>query len=122
MTNYPDLHIELYQGADFSQTFYYKDSNGAAIPLTGYTAACQFRKTKKSTEALISLSTEDGNIVIDEAEGYITITIPGEDIEAIDPGEVVWDLFIFTPVTLRPDRFIGGTAEVISGVYRAEAA
>lgn len=61
-------------GANWSVTFVYKDTNGAAINLTGYTAAMQVRTTPDASTALISLTTGSG-ITITPLTGTILVEI-----------------------------------------------
>ena len=45
------------QGANWNLNLTYKDSTGAAINLTGYTAAMQFRLTSSTATSALSLAT-----------------------------------------------------------------
>jgi hypothetical protein len=61
-------------GSNWSVTFVYKDTDGVAINLTGYTAAMQVRTTPDASTALISLTTGSG-ITITGGTGTIAVAI-----------------------------------------------
>lgn len=48
-------------------------------PLTDHTARMQVRRTVESSTVIVSLTTENGRISIDEEGGVITLTISAED-------------------------------------------
>lgn len=72
-----DFYIE--QGATFYQPIVWKDENDDPVDLTGYTARMQIRKTVKSTDPLISLTTTNGRITLGGAQGTVTLEIAAED-------------------------------------------
>ncbi len=61
-------------GASWSVVFAYKDTNGTAINLTGYTAAMQVRTVPDATTALISL-TNGAGITITPETGLVQVDI-----------------------------------------------
>lgn len=88
---YYDVVIE--QGATFSLSLTYKDSTGAAINLTGFTARSKF-KTSFSGTAVASLTSASG-ITLGGAAGTIVIVISASDTAAITaPSSGVYDLEI----------------------------
>jgi hypothetical protein len=72
-----DFYIE--QGATFYQPLVWKDSNDDPVDLTGYIARMQIRKTVKSPDPLISLTTENGRITLGGDQGTITLEIDADD-------------------------------------------
>ena len=56
--------ISIDQGATYSLALTYKDSAGAAINLTGYTAAMQIRSSYESTTTVLSLTSSAGIVII----------------------------------------------------------
>lgn len=74
---YRDLYIE--QGATFYQEIVWKDSAGEVIDLTDYTARMQIRRNKQSTTPLISLTTENGRITIEAANGKVILEVDADD-------------------------------------------
>lgn len=87
-----DYDILIEQGSTFILPIVWKDSNGVAINVTGYTARMQVRKTVKSTDILISATTENGRIVLGGATGAVTVTIPATITDDITVKSAVYDL------------------------------
>lgn len=85
-----DLYIE--QGATLSLPIVWKDSEGAVINITGYTARMQVRQSVNSSTILLSATTENGKLVIDGANGKVTISLPAADTAAITWLAGVYDL------------------------------
>ena len=75
-----NLNIE--QGATFTRTITWKDSTGAAVNLTGYTARMQIRERVESTSALVSLTQASG-ITLGGAAGTVVITITPTQTDAL---------------------------------------
>jgi hypothetical protein len=68
------------QGATFDRVITWKDSNGAVINLTGYTAKMQVRTATDATTSLIELSTTNGRITLGGALGTITLNVAAADM------------------------------------------
>lgn len=87
------------------------------VDLAGMTAAAQVRPRVDSTEILLSLTTENGGIVLDNVGKTITLQISAIDTAAITWVSGVWDLEltsaggIVTPV-------VGGIVKVCPEVTR----
>ena len=75
-----DIIIE--QGATFTRTITWKDSTGAAVNLTGYTARMQIRERVDSATALVSLTQASG-IALGGSDGTITLTITSALTDAL---------------------------------------
>jgi len=76
-------------------------------PLENHTARMQVRRTIESTTPMISLTTENGRIAINSAEGLITLSISAADTAALTSSGV-YDLEIISPGGLV-SRVIQGT-------------
>ena len=76
-------------------------------PLTNHTARMQVRRTVESTTPLITLTTENGRISINGANGLITLSISAADTAALTSSGV-YDLEIITSGGLV-SRVIQGT-------------
>ena len=63
-------NIKLYKRSDWSQSFVLKDSNNAAINLTGYTIASEFWN-KERTKMHVAVTTA----ISDAANGEITLSL-----------------------------------------------
>lgn len=81
----PKLDLYATQGVTFYLPVTYKDEDEVIIPLTGYTAKMQVRNTPEATgDPIIDLTTENGGIVITEAEGLIEVIISAENTAALE--------------------------------------
>ena len=63
-------NIKLYKRSDWSQSFFLKDSNNAAINLPGYTIASEFWN-KERTKMHVAVTTA----ISDAANGKITLSL-----------------------------------------------
>lgn len=71
-----EYDFRINQGADLTVPFLLLDETGEAINLAGYTAAMQIRSRVFSKEAIDTLTSKNGRLVIDENEGRITAKFP----------------------------------------------
>lgn len=105
------------QGADWYLNIAYKDSAGAAINLTGYTAAMQFRLIVSSPTAALSLTSSSG-ITITGATGNLAIHATAAQTAALDDSaKYDYDLEITSPTGVVT-RLIQGVASVSSQITR----
>ena len=105
------------QGADWFLNLQYKDSAGAAINLTNYTAAMQFRLTVDAATAAISL-TQSSGITITEATGTLAIRVTAAQTATLDDSaKYDYDLEITSPSGVVT-RLIQGVASVSSQITR----
>lgn len=86
--------FKLNQGADTALPIVLKDCKGTAIDLSGYTVAMQIRRFKASTDAIDTLGTDDGRIVMEPADGKFTLTFPHQITEAYPVAKLVYDIEI----------------------------
>ncbi|MFN4894210.1 MAG: hypothetical protein ACK5HO_00315 [Pseudomonadota bacterium] len=84
-----DIIIE--QGATFTLNATWKDSTGAPVNLTGYSARMQVRPSYESEEVLASLVSPT-NITLGGALGTIVATIAATDTQKLTMQEGVYDL------------------------------
>jgi hypothetical protein len=101
-------NFTIEQGATLVRHFIYKDSNGAVVPLTGYTARMQVRQFKDSSTVLLEATTANGKLVITPAAGKITLTVSATELNAITFDVGVYDLEIESSSGLVT-RLIEGT-------------
>lgn len=90
MASQYDITIE--QGATFLRTVTWRDSLGALINLSGYTARMQVRAKKSSDVVLVEANTTNGYIVLGGAAGTIAITIPAAITAPLSFVNGVYDL------------------------------
>lgn len=83
----------------------------------GTTAELQIRSTASSSTALVTLTTENGGIVIDNVLKTITLIMTEEQCAAYKTAEAVYDLIITLPSN-GPERIAYGPVTLISGVTR----
>lgn len=115
MSDYYSFVID--QGADFFLTLEYKDSTGAPIDLTGFTAAMQLRLTTSSAVAAVSL-TQAAGITITAITGTLAIRITAAQTGALDDSaKYDYDLEITSSAGVVT-RLIQGVASVSSQVTR----
>jgi len=110
-------NVLIDQGSTYTLALTYKDSSGAAINLTGYTAAMQIRDTVNSATTQLSLSSPSSGIVITAATGLITITITATQTRGLVANTYVYDLEI-TSGSGVVTRLIQGSVIVNAEVTR----
>ena len=98
------------QGATFSSTVNVEDTAGAAINLSGYSAASQMRKSYYATS-----NTAITSIVTGTANGEITLSMTAANTANLTPGRSVFDLLITSPSGIKT-RVIEGIIIVSPGV------
>lgn len=84
-----DIVIE--QGATWNPVFTWKDSAGAAINLTGYSARLQIREKVTSSTTLVSLTSASG-ITLGGAAGTIAPLLTATETAALNFATGVYDL------------------------------
>jgi tRNA threonylcarbamoyladenosine modification (KEOPS) complex Pcc1 subunit len=109
------LDIQIEQGATFNLVFLYQDENGDAIDMTGMTARMQLRRTYNSPSPLLSLTTENGRIAINVAQGSITLNVSAEDTATLT-GSGVYDLELVN--TTIVNRILEGSYSVCAEVTK----
>lgn len=109
-----DFYIE--QGATFNQQFIWKDSTGALVNLTGYTARMQIRQTVSNDTVLLSLTTENGRISLGGAAGTITLTLDAATSAGITFSRGVYDLELIHGGVVT--RLLEGQVDVSKEVTR----
>lgn len=86
------LKLSVEQGATYKKKLIWKDSSGALVNLTGFTARMQIRKEIADATILLELTTENGGITLGGANGEIDLLISDTDTTAITWGSGVYDL------------------------------
>lgn len=119
------VNFKFYPRATFSETITLKDSLGALMDLTGYSARLQIKRDATDTTPLYDLSTSGVNpgLVLGGAAGTVAITIPytaTDDVTDIDPDGEAWvyDLLLSNDNLSPPvvDRMLQGVIIVLPGV------
>lgn len=104
------IDLTIYQGSTFSQAFQWKTGNPPTpVNLTGYTARMQIREKLTSPTPIITLTTENGGIVITDAEnGSFSLEISATDTAALSFKSAVYDLEFISPSGFVRRLFEGG--------------
>jgi hypothetical protein len=103
-------------GANFNYDLIWQKENpvgsGLFVPvdLTGFSAKMQVRKNTGSP-VIIELSTTNGRITIDAANGKITLSLSATDTAALASGMYKYDLDLTSPSSFVI-RFVQGNFEV----------
>jgi len=105
------------QGATLDKVFVWKDSTGAVIPLTGYTAKMQIRQTVSSSTILLDLSTLNGRIILTPLSGQIQLLVSATDTAAITWQRGKYDLELVSSTGVVT-RLLYGEVEVSKEVTR----
>ena len=82
--------LEAYQGASWEVDMTYRDSTGAIVNLTGYSAQMQVRTRTASTTVELTLSTANGRITLGSSAPNITLAVAAADMTLA--GTYVYDL------------------------------
>lgn len=88
-------NILLEQGATFSLPLVYRDSTGALVDLTTYTAALQVRKAPGGP-VVIELTTENGGITLGGVDGTIDLGRLATETAEYAAGDYIYDLKLIT--------------------------
>jgi hypothetical protein len=113
-----DLSID--QGADWSWTIRWKvgstQRNAVPVNLTNFTARMQIRQKFESPQPIISLTTQNGRIVIGPDASFQT-NIPSSTTATLPPGKFVYDFEAVSPTGIVT-KLVRGTVSIIPEVTR----
>ena len=104
-------NIFIDQGTDFSITVDVTQADGAALNLTGYSAAAQIRKTYGSSNVSAVFNTS-----ISASAGQVTLSLTDTQTSGLTAGRYVYDLNITSGSTTT--RVVEGQAIITPGVTR----
>ena len=80
--------FEIEQGTTLNKQMVWKDSTGAPVDLSGYTARMQLRPSISSDTVLLDLTTENGGITLGGVLGTITLHFTAAQTAALSKGGV----------------------------------
>lgn len=101
------LNLVIDQGADWYLQITWNDSNGDPIDLTGFSAEMQMRSLPTSAIAEMTLSTTNGGITLDAANGIIELHATATQTN-VSAGNYYYDLELTAPITDAKTRLIQG--------------
>ena len=85
-------NFALEQGATLLKPIIYKDSTGAVVNLTGFSARMQIRRSVSDDEVLLNMTSTNGKIQIVPLEGKITLIFSAADTAQLDFSKAKYDL------------------------------
>jgi hypothetical protein len=113
-----DLTID--QGADWFWTIRWKvgstQRNAVPVNLVNFTARMQIRQKFDSAQPIISLTTENGRIVLGPDASF-QLNIPSNTTAILPPGKFVYDFEAVSPAGIVT-KLVRGTVNVIPEVTR----
>jgi hypothetical protein len=109
MATIPSVNITIDQGADFTETFVSKESNGSTSNLTGYSGKAQIKKYPDST------TSKSFTISITGATGQVAIAMTSGITSSLSPGRYLYDVSL-TSSSGAVSRLTQGMALVTAGI------
>ena len=103
------------QGATFTRQLTWKDSSGALVNLTSYTARMQLRNDVQAGSAVLELTTENNRIVLGGTAGTIDLSVAASSM-GIGAAIYVYDLELVSGSVVT--RLVQGTFEIRAEVTR----
>lgn len=82
------------QGTDLTVPLVLTDATGEPVDLEGYTAAMQIRTLVESPEAVDTLTTGNGRILLEADQGKLTLKFPNEVTALFPAQQMVYDVEI----------------------------
>jgi len=110
-------NIVCEQGATFRRELVWRDSSEQPVNLQGYTARMQVRPNIKSAIVLVDLTTENARLVLDAADGKVTMTLSATTTATFTPKQYVYDLELVAG-NEEVTRLLQGTFTVVPEVTR----
>jgi hypothetical protein len=119
MTTHPAKHnFFVYRGATFSEQIEWKDENGVAIDLTGFTARMHMRDTLEASTPFLTLTTENGGISLDGTAGTVDLLASAAATSAISATSGVYDLELVAGDGVTVTRLLEGLVTISPEVTR----
>lgn len=119
MTTHPAKHnFFVYRGATFSEQIEWKDENGVAIDLTGFTARMHMRDTLEATTPFLTLTTENGGIALGGAAGTVDLLASAAATSSISATSDVYDLELVAGDGVTVTRLLEGLVTISPEVTR----
>ncbi len=105
----PAVNITIPQGADFSQVFTAKETDGSVRNLTGYSGSAKIKKHPSSS------SSSDFTIGITSTSGEVSIAMTSGVTVALNSGRYYYDIKIVSGIG-TVSRLVEGMAFVTAGI------
>lgn len=91
------INFTLFQGSTFEKEITWKDSAGTIIPISGYSARMQIRKSYDSVSFLSELTVLNGKVTVDSLNNKFILSIPDSETSTFTPGVYVYDFETISP-------------------------
>lgn len=118
-SNNAGLHnIVADQGATYKCTVVYSNAAKKPYDVTGYTARMHVRSAVASEDIIISLTSENGRIIVGTTDGRFDLYISAADTTLLPADKYVYDLEVIAPVTGIVERLMMGNFVVRGEVTR----
>jgi hypothetical protein len=111
------FNFSIEQAATFLLVVYWKEKTGRGVDTRGYSFRLQARSTPDDSVALLDLSTANGHITTDLAQGAINITVPDDEDASYAWRTAVYDLYAYAPDGTS-ERMLQGVVRVSPAVTR----
>jgi hypothetical protein len=108
------FNIKVYKGATFELAPQWK-IDGKYVNVTGYSANMVVRNSPTSPGQIITLSSNNGRIIVGGENGRFTLQLTAGETAALTANEYVYDLEI-TDTTGKVFRLLEGGFIVLEGV------
>jgi len=119
MTTHPAKHnFYVYRGATFAEQIAWKDENGTAIDLTGFTARMHMRETVDAATPFLTLTTENGGIALGGVAGTVDMLATATITSAIVATAGVYDLELVASDGVTVTRLLEGLVVISPEVTR----
>jgi len=109
MAAIPSINITIAQGADFTETFVSRESDGSASNLAGYSGKAQIKKHPDST------TSKSFSVSITGSTGEVAIAMTSGVTSGLNPGRYLYDVKL-TSSSGAVSRLTQGMALVTAGI------
>jgi hypothetical protein len=116
-TNNSKYRAALEQGATFYFKVLIKDECGELADLTDFSAAMKVKTAVSSSVSVLSLSSPDCGIEINEDLGEVVVQVEHDVTANLTPGSYVYDLELTSPEDIV-SRVIEGKIEITAEVTK----
>ena len=96
-------NLVIYKNRDFKMNVYFKDADGDAVDLTGWSGKAQAKETMEPDSALIF---EFDVTIADAAAGKVTVEV-ADAKTGVDNDDGAWDLLMTDPAGYDDSYIIG---------------
>lgn len=111
----PIVNLNIRNNADYKATIYW---GAGQVQLSGLAARMDIKANERTSEVLLSLSSENGLLIIHVSEGYIEINLPYEVTSTIKWQRALFDMILYSTITNEVYFVAGGNVFVNNGITK----